>query len=305
MGVYLRGAYVLVAQHALDDTQVGPSLEQVRSERVAQGVRTDGLLDPCLLGQFLDDVKHRDARHLLLEVSTHEEVVLITRLDLYLGTVGHVLHDLRDGALRDGHQALLATLTLDLDEAFVQVQVRELQVTRLRHTQSAAVHRLYDGAVTLPLTFAAVDDGDERIYLLHAEHLGQRHAYLGRFEQQRRVGLDMAFKDKVSVERADAREHASLRAGAYPRLIVQRGQELLQVLKLDIEGVHTLLLKMLKQPLHIVHIGIQRIGREPLLKQQVLLEFLYQADALYLVHIAHESCICREDRQKWVNEQIS
>lgn len=210
VGVYLGGAYVLVAQHALDDTQVGPALEQVRSEGVAQGVGADGLLDACLLGQLLDDVKHRDARHLLLEVGTHEEVVLIARLDLYLGTVGHVLHDLRNGPLRDGHKALLAALTLDLDEALVQVQVRQFQVTRLRHTQSAAVHRLYDGAVALPLTLAEVNDSDETIYFLHTEHLGQCHAYLGRFEKQRGVGLNLSVKDKISVERADAREHASL-----------------------------------------------------------------------------------------------
>ena len=61
VGVYLRGAYVFVAQHALDDAQVGTSLEQVGGEGVAQGVGADGFLDSCQLGQFFDDVKHRDA----------------------------------------------------------------------------------------------------------------------------------------------------------------------------------------------------------------------------------------------------
>ena len=35
VGVYLRGADILVAQHALDDTQVGSALEQMGGEGVA------------------------------------------------------------------------------------------------------------------------------------------------------------------------------------------------------------------------------------------------------------------------------
>ena len=35
VGIYLGGAYVFVAQHALDDAQVGSALEQMGGEGVA------------------------------------------------------------------------------------------------------------------------------------------------------------------------------------------------------------------------------------------------------------------------------
>ena len=133
VGVYLRGAYVFVAEHALDDAQVGAALEQVGGEGVAKGVGTDSLREPNLLGQGLDNVEHGDARHLFLEVGTDEEVVLVAGLDVYRGAVGKLGGDFGNGPLRDGHEALLAALALDLDEPLVEVEVGELEVAGLGH----------------------------------------------------------------------------------------------------------------------------------------------------------------------------
>ena len=99
VGIYLGGAYVFVAEHALYDTQVGAALEQVGGKGVTESVRADGLLDSCLLGQHLDDVEHGDARQALLEVGTYKQVILVAGLDGYLGTVGHIVHDFGDGPL--------------------------------------------------------------------------------------------------------------------------------------------------------------------------------------------------------------
>ena len=52
---------VLMAQHTLNSPQVGPSLQQVRGKRMAERMRTDGLRQSDLGGQFLDDMEHHDA----------------------------------------------------------------------------------------------------------------------------------------------------------------------------------------------------------------------------------------------------
>ena len=131
MGVYLGSTYVFVPEHTLDDAEVGPPLEQMGGKGVAEGVGADGLREACLFGQLLDDMEHGDARHTFPEVGTHEEVVLVSGLDVYLGPVGEVGHDLGNGPVRDGYEPLLAAFTLDLDVALLQVEVRELEAACL------------------------------------------------------------------------------------------------------------------------------------------------------------------------------
>ena len=61
MRIDLSGADALVSQHLLDGPQVSPSLQQMGSERVPEGVRTDDLLDAGQFRLHLDDVEDRDA----------------------------------------------------------------------------------------------------------------------------------------------------------------------------------------------------------------------------------------------------
>src|SRR5947208_10459800 len=61
--VQLRRREIGMAEHLLDGTQVGASLEQVGRERVAQEVRVDALgLEPCLAGQAPQDEEDAGAR---------------------------------------------------------------------------------------------------------------------------------------------------------------------------------------------------------------------------------------------------
>ena len=55
MRVDLGRGDIGMAEHLLDDTQVGAALEQVAGERVAQHVRVDGALDAGAPGGITDD----------------------------------------------------------------------------------------------------------------------------------------------------------------------------------------------------------------------------------------------------------
>ena len=128
-----------MAKHALYDTEVGAALKQVRGEGVSEGVWADRFLQSRLLGQFLDDMKHGDARHAFPEMCAHEQIIFMSRFDVYLGTISHVIHNLGYRAFGDWHQTLLVTLALYFDEALIQIEVREFQITSLRYAQTAAV----------------------------------------------------------------------------------------------------------------------------------------------------------------------
>ena len=55
VGVNLSGDDRLVAEHFLHGPQTGPALDQVRGERVPEGVRTDVLGNPRCFGDGFDD----------------------------------------------------------------------------------------------------------------------------------------------------------------------------------------------------------------------------------------------------------
>ena len=50
VGVDFGGDDALVAEHLLNGTQIGATIDEVGGERVAEGVRTDGFGDAGLMG---------------------------------------------------------------------------------------------------------------------------------------------------------------------------------------------------------------------------------------------------------------
>lgn len=61
MGIDFRRGNALVAQHALDGSQVGASFQQVGSKGVAEGMWTDVFGDAGFAGQFFNEVEYHDA----------------------------------------------------------------------------------------------------------------------------------------------------------------------------------------------------------------------------------------------------
>ena len=76
-----------MAQHGLDDTQVGSAFEQGCGKAVAQGVGGDGLLDaccPCIL--LHHDEHHRAGEVVATTVEKH--IVFLTGFDVHGIAVG-------------------------------------------------------------------------------------------------------------------------------------------------------------------------------------------------------------------------
>ena len=55
VGINLGGSDRSMAQHLLYRAQIGAVLHEVRSKRMTQGVRRDGLINSRLLGRLADE----------------------------------------------------------------------------------------------------------------------------------------------------------------------------------------------------------------------------------------------------------
>ena len=148
VGIDLRCAEVSMSEQFLDDAQIGSALEQSRREGVAECVRRDRLLDTRSLSLTL----HHDQNHRTREVmpaSVEKDIVLLAGLDFHLPPVVEPQLQLMDGALRDGHQSLLAAFTVDADEALRQEEVAKFEIGEFRDTQSTGEKDFDDGAVAV------------------------------------------------------------------------------------------------------------------------------------------------------------
>ena len=121
--VDLRRADVFVSEHRLDGPQIGTALQELRGEAVAEGVRTDALLDTRLLGIRLDIDEERDAAEVLAASQGDEHVVFLARL--YRDALPHdePLPQLLDGALADGNQPLLPPLAVNADVPLLEIEL--------------------------------------------------------------------------------------------------------------------------------------------------------------------------------------
>ena len=79
MCIDLCRPYILMPQQELYSLQVRSPLKQCSGEAMTKGMGTDGLLDACCLGSFLNKDKDGDARDRFTN-TTKEDIVLLTTL---------------------------------------------------------------------------------------------------------------------------------------------------------------------------------------------------------------------------------
>ena len=122
MGIDFGGANGLVAKHSLDGTEVGTAFQQGCSERVAQSVGGNGLLDACLDGLSLNHDEYHGACE-MSSTAIKENIVFLAGLDIHVTAVVKPESQFLDGFGRDGYQTFLGTFSEDADVLFVEEEV--------------------------------------------------------------------------------------------------------------------------------------------------------------------------------------
>ena len=139
--VSLSRREVRVTEHLLDRAQVGPSLQQVRRERVAQQVGMDAArLEPRPVGELAEDQERPRARQ-RATTGVEEEIGSVAPVE-----VGASHREVPPKRLcsrpADGHDALLAALPDDAHEPTLEIDPALREPYRLRHPKARAVEEL-------------------------------------------------------------------------------------------------------------------------------------------------------------------
>ena len=275
----------LVTQHLLDGAQVGTALEQVGGETVAQGVGADDLAHSGQFTQLLDDMEnHLTRQHRAAAVQ--EQDVLAAALGNLTGTrLFQIQVDLLNGDGRDGHSALLVTLALDDDIMLVKIELGQLERHQLAHAQAAAVERLDDGAVALPLGLGHVDGSDHRVDFGDGEHLGQVTADFGCEQQFRRVGIHEMLLAQELVEAFHAADDARLGPWLDAH-VLQGADEAFQVVGRGMFDAHAGIGKVADEFVHVVTVGDGGILAHAFLQRQMSQELTFHVR--YVGNVAQE-----------------
>ena len=120
VGINLRSSDALMSQHTLNGTQIRTAFQQMSGKRMAKGMGAYAFLQPDLIRQFLYNMKHHNTRNVLAEV-TYKYIIFESGLYHLFSPDKKIIVQLADGSRRDGHKALLVSLSFYFYEAFVQI----------------------------------------------------------------------------------------------------------------------------------------------------------------------------------------
>jgi hypothetical protein len=229
VGVDLRGAQRLVPQELLHGAEVGPVLEQVGRERVAQRVRADRRIEPDLTEIFIEFATDRtrgDAPAVLVE----EEHVLVWGVLPRGGKLG-ILIDLEDvlvdcfecvGAQRD--ESFFASLATHEECLVVLVEILHVQIDELGDPYTRGEERLEHGAVATAQHVVLRGCREELLDLVERDNLGEALGLLGRADEDHGVCLGVLVLVGPLVEGSEGRDLAC-HGGGGVLLIVEVGEE--------------------------------------------------------------------------------
>lgn len=267
MGIYLCGADAGMSQQCLYDAEVGASAQQCGGKGVAQGVGRYVFGDSCGLGLPFDHDEYHGAREVMAApVEKHE--VFFARLDGHLAAVVKPKVQFADCPVGDGHKPFLVAFAQHAYELFGKKEVGKFQMGEFGDTQSAREKHLDDGPVAVTLAHGEVYARFQSVHFFGGEIFGQVLWEEWRLQKFGGVYLQIAVCDEETVECTHAAEDACLRLCTYA-VLVYGGCKVLQVFEFHLQWCHVSATEVVEEPVEVVEIGLQRIGRVTALQFQV------------------------------------
>ena len=244
----------------------------MRGEGVAQRVRAHLAREPRRGGVALDDLVEALAREPAAAV-VDEQPGLVAVPDEPRPAADEVDAERAGGLAADGHDPLLVPLAAGAQLAAVEVEVRELDVDRLRRPQPAGVHHLEQGAVAQRRRLGPFGLGEQLGDFFAREDLGQLAALTRGLELGGRVILDQPLSAEMAVEGAQARDLALERRGLGGRLALaavgELGDELREPGVVEAQQVAPGPAQPLAELQEVGAVGLERVAREPAFELEV------------------------------------
>src|SRR3989442_4903394 len=205
--VELRGREVRVAQHFLHGAKVRAALEQVRRERVPEGVRRSPLRQPGGAGRSLDDAPRappRRGRAVAVETPKPASLPFAEAWEDLAAVQRH--RPERPPAHR--HDALLRALPEHAGEPILVQDVLQLQPHELGHTRASGIREFEQCAVADPERLVGIGRREQAFDLGDRQDGRQAAPLPWRLPTLARVARGMALADQIAVVRADRRDLA-------------------------------------------------------------------------------------------------
>lgn len=270
----LCGDDALMAQHLLDGTETGASLQEMSRERVTKGVWRDGFGDACRLSELFDHGEDHDTSQLSTATVEKEEVFVMWFDGHLVATLQPKTYLLdRDG--RQRHKTLFASLAVDTHVSEVEIDIGNLKIDKFRDTQSRTIERLNDGEIAMSKRLREVDALLYPLNLLHGKHRWEVFRYGGLLKQLGGVVGAFSRHHKETEEGMETGNDTCLRTGLNANL-VEKDQIILQVCQSAGGRLLLSLHQKLKKLREVGRVGFNGIGSQRPLKEQIVTIFFQQ-----------------------------
>ena len=196
--------------------------------------------------------------------TVQKNIVFFTGFDGHVTTVIKPIIQFLNGFRRNRHKAFLTPFAKDTDKTFIEIKVAQREVYQFWHAQTTGKKDFNNGLVPMTFPFGKVDDVFQLIHFSCRKKFWQMFTRLRRFQEFGRILFEPTVKIKKAIEGAYAAQNTGLWRRGNTK-IMKRSGKMLQVFQLHIQWVYAFPFQIEQQLLHIAQIGIQRVGREPLL----------------------------------------
>ena len=199
--------------------------EQVGSETVAQFVGRDAVVEPREIGVALEVLPEPLAGERTTAGGDEEGggAVLAREREQPLARPIHPAPDGIASDIAERHDALLAALAPDADEAAVEVEAGDGEQHEFADPESGGVEELEHGDVAQPFVGRLAGGAEQLFDLLFAPDLGQVPGDAGDLDERRRVDLDERFDAEELEEAAEAYDVAC--EGSRLEPLVESGEQ--------------------------------------------------------------------------------
>lgn len=257
MRIDLRGLDACMAQHFLDQPQVGSAGQQVRGKTVPQRVGADLWIDSRATDIAFHEPPELDPIERLTAAAEKDFVrgLAVRRKERRTKLV-QVAVERFESPASEGHDSLFPPLPLAAHLPLFEIEIPQPQIADFARATSGCVEDLQKSHIALPESIGFSRRVEERFDLLDREDLWDPFPHPLGDDQIRRILLDDSLELEVFHERPHG-DHISRHAGRGKGLVMEKADVMRELL--DVQLVDAFALGPLHESPQVIAISENRV----------------------------------------------